>query len=343
MKNKYDFILSDESLNAHGLIVKTDGINTEQFLSNPIMPFNHNLDNILGRWINLTKTSDLKLIATAEFDIDDPESVKIQNKVDKELIKGVSVGLDITDFEISEDKKTVTVLTSNLLEASITSLPSNKNAIKLSYNNKDFNLETGKDLALFLSDNSDNSKTIEKMKMKTDKPVKTDKKVEPTKETKTVETVETKVELAQQLEILLSVKPIDIFKTVENLTIQLSKSNIELEALTAEVSKYELEKTERKIDLAITAGKFTLKQKDSLLKLSNDILDNLIENARAITTPTVNLNQKITDNKKVEDSKKDWTLVDWLTKDREGLDNIKLNNEELYNKLYNARYSKTNK
>ena len=36
-KNMREFLLSDESLNSLGLVVKTSGINMERFIKNPII------------------------------------------------------------------------------------------------------------------------------------------------------------------------------------------------------------------------------------------------------------------------------------------------------------------
>ena len=67
--SKNSFIVSDETKNCFGMIVKTDGINTESFIKNPVMLYMHERKTVVGRWENLRKDGS-KLIADAVFDAD---------------------------------------------------------------------------------------------------------------------------------------------------------------------------------------------------------------------------------------------------------------------------------
>jgi len=174
------FLLSDESLNSYGFWVKTSGIDLKQFKKNPVMLYNHDHYGVLpiGKWTNI-RVEDNKLMADAEFDAEDEFAQKIAKKVEKNYIKGVSVGFD--PKKLSEQKADLksgqtrpTITHSELLEASITPFPSNRNALKLKQANGDIvqlsannannvipqiNLSEMKELKTFLGLSDDASET----------------------------------------------------------------------------------------------------------------------------------------------------------------------------------------
>lgn len=127
---KNTFIVNDDSeVNSYGFRVKTEGIKTLGFTTNPVMLLNHNYDNVLGKWNDLQKVGT-KMTAVPEFDADDEAAVKIEKKVTKNLIKGSSIGILPLKAIMGEDG-IPEVTESELIEISITPLPSNKGAIKL--------------------------------------------------------------------------------------------------------------------------------------------------------------------------------------------------------------------
>ncbi|MCL2291222.1 MAG: hypothetical protein FWC34_11080 [Bacteroidetes bacterium] len=140
---KKTFVLSDESVNSYGFRVLTAGIDLERFLKNPVMLWNHTRawrdteDTILpiGRWENL-RVEDGKLLGDTCFDMDDPFAAKIANKVEKGFIKASSVGIekialsDAPEYLLPGQTR-MTVTRSLLLEASLTDIPSNANAVSL--------------------------------------------------------------------------------------------------------------------------------------------------------------------------------------------------------------------
>lgn len=152
------FIVSDESINSYGFRVLTAGIDTSRFLKNPIGLFNHSDewmdDNYAGpiaKWSDL-KIEGTQLLATAEFDIDDPKGKIIANKVDKGFLNAASIGFRV--IETSEDpelmlpgQKYATVTKCQLIEISIVDVPSNENACCLyDDNDKRIELKDGSDL-----------------------------------------------------------------------------------------------------------------------------------------------------------------------------------------------------
>lgn len=130
---KHSFQLSDESINSHGFKVKTEGIDTTVFTANPVMLYEHSALNLIGRWDNVRRDGN-RLLADADFDTDDELALKVEKKVSKGLLKGVSVGIQILKVveEDQPDGSTIPVVVkSQIFEASICAIPSNANALRL--------------------------------------------------------------------------------------------------------------------------------------------------------------------------------------------------------------------
>lgn len=140
---KKTFVLSDESVNSYGFRVLTGGIALEAFRKNPVMLWNHtrswtDSDNAMlpiGRW-NDVRVEDGKLLADAEFDMDDPFAAKIARKVEKGIINMCSIGIvvveDSNDPELlvkGQTRRTVTKC--RLREVSVVDIGANANAVVL--------------------------------------------------------------------------------------------------------------------------------------------------------------------------------------------------------------------
>jgi hypothetical protein len=129
------FILNDESkLNSYGFRVKNAGIDLERFKANPVMLDSHwggSTSSVIGKWTNIRIEGTL-LQADPEFDLEDESAKKIAGKVERGFLKGVSMGLSYNrSFMVALPDGTFELEKSELLEASIVSIPSNANAIKL--------------------------------------------------------------------------------------------------------------------------------------------------------------------------------------------------------------------
>ena len=365
MTNNVPFLLSDESINSYGSIVKTDGIDITNFSSNPIMPFNHNIDNILGHWTKLKK-ADNKLSGVAVFDEGDADSVKIMKKVNKGLINGTSIGLNVLEFirpkKGSDDPLVITK--SELKEVSITPLPSNSNTLKLTYKNKEFIMnedKTKEELILFLSeDNKETKETLEQLKSVETKDVhEADESneeiaipVEEVVEEKVEDKIEDEKSIIEELKLSYNfnsdLELSDNFKSLNSI-LELKEGEIvtlnsQISELGKKVKEFEQVKTLELIDNAIKNGKFSINQKATLIKLSEndyDSLVSLIETAKSVIKPKMSLSDKIGNTNKDEVREK-WGIMDWLKNDPKGLDELKLNNRSLYDTMYKARYGDLN-
>lgn len=126
MSKTHTFLVSDESDNSHGFKVLTEGIDATQFEKNPIMLYMHERPTIIGRWENLKK-EDGKLYADAVFDIESEKGKEIARQVEKDFLRGASIGITYQ----KEDLKNGVLEKCRLFEISIVDIGSNPNALKL--------------------------------------------------------------------------------------------------------------------------------------------------------------------------------------------------------------------
>jgi HK97 family phage prohead protease len=237
---KKTFILSDETVNQYGFIVATAGIKLDRFKNNPVMLYNHNDKEVIGRWENL-RVEDGKLKADAVFDGDDELAQKIQKKVENDFIKGASVWVDwdVEDVKLNADGVPV-VTASELMEGSIVSIPNNKNSVRLSASGV---MIEDKSLALKLSSN--NTKTE----------INTMKKV---------------LLFAQILGTTLSAEATEdhVLEAVKNKVTELEAVKKELNDIKVKLAAEHDAKVVALIDGAITSKKLTAEKKDQFLKLA---------------------------------------------------------------------------
>ena len=120
-------ILCDSNtINSYGFRTDVEGIDLTRFKKNPVMLYNHNPLQVIGKWKGVAVENG-QLTAEPVFDMDDPLAAEIARKVDQGFIKGCSMGLMIT--QITKSKGIDTATESVLLEASIVSIPADENAL----------------------------------------------------------------------------------------------------------------------------------------------------------------------------------------------------------------------
>lgn len=124
-----DFILSDSKLiNSKGFKVDVSKGRFERFDANPVMLYNHDIEQVIGRWEN-RRVENGRLLATPVFDKSDEKGAETARKVSEGFLRGASIGIyPINVEQIGEEY----VLTEwELVEASITPIPSDAGAIRL--------------------------------------------------------------------------------------------------------------------------------------------------------------------------------------------------------------------
>lgn len=123
------FVLSDgTSCNSHGFRILLQGMDLSRFERNPIMLYNHKMDQPIGCWKNL-RIENNRLLADADFDREDTIGREVARKVEQGYLRGVSVGIYIRNM--ITDEKGTTATETELLEASIVSVPSDAAAVRL--------------------------------------------------------------------------------------------------------------------------------------------------------------------------------------------------------------------
>lgn len=133
MSKKTRFVLtSGKTKNSYGFKVKTSGISLKRFKANPVMLSEHNYSFVLGKWEDIEFDKDKEqLSASPIFDTEDPETAKVEGKVERGFVNGASVGISFNpdDFEIIDNESVLTKC--ELVEASICAIPSDSTALKL--------------------------------------------------------------------------------------------------------------------------------------------------------------------------------------------------------------------
>lgn len=156
-----EFVISDETKDRHGTILKIDGWKLDNYRKNPIVGYQHNLygdmcsppnpDDIIGR--SEVRIEGKQLIARVTFEPADlnPQAEKIFRKVLFGTLSMASVGfMPLREFRQEKDKAGNIIAEYSdeheLVEWSVVNIPSNPNAGK-----REFAIETDRALR-FVSD-----------------------------------------------------------------------------------------------------------------------------------------------------------------------------------------------
>jgi len=135
-KDHVGFVMSDESVDRMGDVIKVDGWKLSNFKRNPIALFNHNPNFVVGKWHNLRTEDnalkgDLELAAFGTSERVD----EIRRLVEAGILKAVSVGFKPLAKPEPRDGKDpwngVTFSKQELIETSLVSVPANANALAI--------------------------------------------------------------------------------------------------------------------------------------------------------------------------------------------------------------------
>ncbi len=130
----HTFVVSDESVNSRGYIIRTAGIDTTGFAKNPVMLYMHEREKdgggsgVIGRWDNI-RIEGTQLLADAVFDESDPVGRRVMERVESGFIRSASIGVENLVTEYSNGIQVA--VKCELVEISIVDIPSNRNAVKL--------------------------------------------------------------------------------------------------------------------------------------------------------------------------------------------------------------------
>lgn len=130
-----DFILSDETADSVGDIVRADGWDLSNFKNNPIALMGHDHRNIIGTWSNVRVQGKkllgrLKLAAPGTSQLVDD----VRKLVDQGILKAVSVGFSVKEYEPIDQKipwGAWDITKAQLFEASLVAVGANPNALAI--------------------------------------------------------------------------------------------------------------------------------------------------------------------------------------------------------------------
>lgn len=127
-------IINTDRLDSYRTVIVPEGGNLEEYKRNPVVLFNHDTYNVLGK--SSIRLQDGRLIAEMgddDWDDDDPEAMRIKKKVKKGIIRGASIGFNYADEDVSEEEDErgtyYRINKWNLMEWSYVTIPSNKDAL----------------------------------------------------------------------------------------------------------------------------------------------------------------------------------------------------------------------
>lgn len=130
-RKRFGFVITNGSQDRHRTIIEPNGGDVNAFMNNPVVLFNHDYDKILGRAVNLELKGD-SIIAQMEFDEDNEFALEKKGQVERGFLNATSIGFIIKSMDFDEDSDVMRITEWELVEFSIVSVPSNREALVIS-------------------------------------------------------------------------------------------------------------------------------------------------------------------------------------------------------------------
>lgn len=132
-----EFVLSDETADRHGDIVRADGWKLAEFKKNPIALYGHQHDasHVIGVWQNV-RVEGKKLVGRLKLAKEGTSELVdvVRSLIEQRILKAVSVGFRVMEYTPRDEKEPWggwDITQSALSEASIVAVPANPNALAL--------------------------------------------------------------------------------------------------------------------------------------------------------------------------------------------------------------------
>lgn len=314
-------VISTSKVNSYGSRVLTEGIDIEQYKKNPIVlwmharPYGNNQEESLpiGKVTDLSIGGD-KLIGEIEFDEKDEFAMKIKSKYEQGILNMVSAGLDVV--ELSDDESLVlpgqrrmTISKSRLREVSCVDIGANDDSLKLYYKDADVKMEEELDRIVPLlkefKENLNNNKTVVEMK-------------------EVLKTLNLKEDSSEKMAI----------DAIE----ELKKKAGEADSLQQQLAAMNKERIELMVEQAVKEGKLAGDKRQVFVQIGmqngEEMLKNALEGLQGV--PDVGQALHREKGEKIELSAQTWDKMD-----KEGsLAELKKNDKETYDKLFEAKFKK---
>lgn len=295
-----DFTLSDGSqINSHGFKVLLTGGIYARFDTNPVLLYDHNTEHLIGRWEN-RRIENGKLRATPVFDLNDPFAAEKARKVKEGFLRGASIGIRILKLEEIDGEYVATEW--ELIEASITPIPSDAGAVRL-YNEKREQL-TFEQVKLGFSNNKNSIKKMDE------------------KEIKLSSATVVSLGLGDKKNI-----------TERDIEIAVQEKDDEIKNLKSDLKKEQDAKIDAYLSAAVNDGKINDKQKEAYAQLAKTDFAQVQSIIEAIDSKPSGSLKDMQTRSNLTGERANWTYLDWATKDSDGLKDMRLNNPTEFERL----------
>lgn len=316
MAKQNKFVVNDESVkNTHGFYLLNSGGEFSRFEKNPVMLHNHDRDQLIGKWEDL-KTEGDELTAIPIFDEGCDTGKEKKRQVDEGYLKGASPGIRIIDaeFRIINGRDELVVTRWELMEISVTPVPSGANSVRL-YDENGSQL-IGEEVRLF----------VEKFKSKqTDMEIKLIAPVlglsSDTSESKVLDAVKKAVDDNKQYKI------------------DLASKDEEIKNLRTKVEAAEKSKVKNLIDQAIREKKIDETLRGHYTKFAEADFEGC-EKALSAMKGVDKVTSKIGEDAAgdIPEKEKGWTYTDYVKHNKAA--ELKANNFDRFKDLYKAEFGR---
>lgn len=294
-----DFILSDSSItNTKGFKIDLNGGRFSRFDANPVMLYDHNTDLVIGRWENRAIIGG-KMTATPVFDTADPIAAEKARKVNDGFLKGASIG--VIPYQMAQIGNDYILTDWELLEASITPIPSDAGAIRL-YDEKRQPI------------------TFEQFKLSINKHNTNNYKMDGKEE------IKLSAETCKSLNLTGNYTPRDI-------EIAVAEKDKEIETLKADLKKEQDIKIDTYLSAALDAGKINAAQKVAYTELAQKDFTQVKTLIDAIELQPGTSLRNMQTHHTLAAGRETWNYFDWMQKDRAGLERLKHENPKEFERL----------
>ena len=320
------FVFNDETKkNSHGFYLLNAGGRFERFNENPVMLNNHDLAQLMGKWLNLQTEGSL-LTAEPEFDEGDPDAMKIKGKVERGYLRGASPGIIILAAEWRENpatKEPETYVTDwELFEGSTVSVPSNAGALTLRVYDNNHHLVNDGDVKCHIEN-------IIRLGLSS----KTNENI--TKHVKMSTEMKLTAEALVALGIQETADAAAVSTAIIALKVKAEKAEKEAQEFREKAETARKKAAEEMVGLAIQEGRITADKKEAFIRLA--LAD---PETTKVTLDAIPAKQRlaahiqsIAGGDVIPAERKNWTLLQWMKNDMSGLKKLQVEAPEVYEQI----------
>lgn len=323
------FVLNDETKkNSHGFYLLNSGGQFERFNDNPVMLDNHDQNRLVGKWLN-RRVEGEKLMAEPVFDEGTALGAERKGQVERGFLRGASPGIIPLEAEWRKNPATGTeelyVTRWELVEASVTPIPSNAGA-----------------LSLRIYDSNQEPVQEENVRLHLDHIVKLSAESKAPGVIPKPKPMD-KITLSAEAAVALGLPSADT--APEALSAAVVKMSADLKAANDKAAKLEREarealrsKAESLVKMAVDTGRITADAKEAYTELAVSNYT-LAEKTLGAIPEKITLSGKISPlaGGVIPKDRAKWTLLKWLKEDPEELAKIRAQEPDAFEQIKKVR------